>query len=235
MKIILRQLAFHLVVLLVLLLSCHTAQSTSTTTSGGCGGGGEDDRPQNTTRAWLTVSSVVSTETELVRALEIHWLRPAADPKPHPGDYVAIVSIDNGTEIRRYMLNGTDNVTESNVTTPNIILTDLSFPMEKLNSTTTLLDKYQSTQMIMLRDPSTPAVKANRTLNNCLHFYVIYFSAKVGDVVSVDCIRLNYQWMKDNFDRLQGHTLLEMMLPGTHDATSFEPYSSTYEGDGTSW
>lgn len=226
MKIILRQLVLCLVFWSSsLLLFSHSVHSTSTSADG-------KDNFQNNTRVWLTVSSVVSTETELVRALEIHWLPGKNNPKPDLGDYVAIVSIDNGTEIRRYMLNTT--VPVNNSTTPNIILTDLSFPMEKLNSTTTELSKYQSSQMIMLRDSSSPTIKKNRTLNNCLHYYVIYFSAKMEDVVAAECIRLNYQWMRDNFDHLKEHTLLEMMLPGTHDATSYEPYSSTYEGDGRS-
>lgn len=88
----------------------------------------------------------------------------------------------------------------------------------------------------------------------CLHYYLVYLEGNSGSgsigkdpsgstasstgnnqPKAINCIQMNGRWMQASFDFLANRTLAEVMLPGTHDATSYEHYkASDYETNGKS-
>src|SRR5699024_10391940 len=67
----------------------------------------------------------------------------------------------------------------------------------------------------------------------CLHYYLVYIDGSGNDAKAMNCIQLNARWMQREFDLISNHTLQEIMIPGTHDATSYEHYrASDYETNG---
>ena len=66
----------------------------------------------------------------------------------------------------------------------------------------------------------------------CLHYYLVYTDQN-GKAASTNCIRLNARWMQQQFNLIANRTLEQIMIPGTHDASSFEHYKqSDYETNG---
>lgn len=67
----------------------------------------------------------------------------------------------------------------------------------------------------------------------CLHYYVVYLDGSGNQAKALNCIQLNALWMQEQFSFIADKTLDQIMLPGAHDATSFEAYrASDYETNG---
>ena len=83
----------------------------------------------------------------------------------------------------------------------------------------------------------------------CLHYYLVYLEGNGGGSIgrdpsssgssnnnhpkAINCIQMNGRWMEAAFEYISNRTLAEVMLPGTHDATSYEHYkASDYETNG---
>lgn len=169
------------------------------------------------TRVWLTISSVVNVTGHdskdhnrdlLIRALEIHWRRPVP---PQPGDYLAIYRTNDSVQIRTFPLIDT----KTNRTFPRYYKSDLEF-------------NYQNLTNLNQTDKDDP-------YENCLQYMVVYVNHH-GNIESRNCIRMQARWMEQLFERIKDHRLSELMIPGTHDASSYEKYSyDIYELDGSNF
>nr|XP_046908382.1 PI-PLC X domain-containing protein 1-like [Dermatophagoides farinae] len=165
------------------------------------------------TRVWLTISSVVNVTGHdskdhnrdlLIRALEIHWRRPVP---PQPGDYLAIYRTNDSVQIRTFPLIDT----KTNRTFPRYYKSDLEF-------------NYQNLTNLNKTDKDDP-------YENCLQYMVVYVNHH-ENIESRNCIRMQARWMEQLFERIKDHRLSELMIPGTHDASSYEKYSyDIYELD----
>ena len=65
-------------------------------------------------------------------------------------------------------------------------------------------------------------------LDNCLSYYLVYINGD-GNIEAFNCIRLNAKWMEEMFDVIKSHPMIDLMIPGTHDASSYHIYDDDYE------
>lgn len=171
------------------------------------------------TRVWLTVSSIVNVTGHnpndhndndlLIRALELHWRRP--EP-PQPGDYIALYRKNDSIQIRTFPLIDM----KTNHTFPRYYKIDLPFIYQNLTNLNQTNNNNNN----------------NDIYDNCLEYIVAYINRQ-GNIESKNCIRMQARWMEEIFERIKDHRLSELMIPGTHDASSYEKYSyDLYEKDG---
>lgn len=92
-------------------------------------------------------------------------------------------------------------------------------------------------------DPQPYRTQHGLISGRCMHYYLVYlegssgssssFSSSNNQPKAINCIQMNGRWMQASFGYLANRTLGEVMLPGTHDATSYEHYrASDYETNG---
>ena len=57
--------------------------------------------------------------------------------------------------------------------------------------------------------------------SNCLGFW-IYLWSESEPMIAKNCIHGNPFWMKENFDHLSDRSIKDIMIPGSHNAGSYE-------------
>lgn len=69
--------------------------------------------------------------------------------------------------------------------------------------------------------------------NICLEYYLVYVN-KNGQAEAHNCIRMQSRWMEQEMEFIKDKRLFELMLPGTHDTSSYEKYDyDNYENNRT--
>lgn len=179
-------------------------------------------------RIWLTVSPVVDVDTKnvvgahntsAIRAVEVHW--ESSIVGPNVGDHLELHQITSPLTsklIRRFTLRD-----ENGRTLPKYIKTDVEFPY---------LNGSQLDALVQKTDFVPLPTKYGNISGRCLHFYLVYLDQSGTFVKAINCIQVNARWMEREFSIIKNQTLQEIMIPGTHDATSYEKYDITdYEGN----
>ncbi|GBL82375.1 hypothetical protein AVEN_204743-1 [Araneus ventricosus] len=81
-------------------------------------------------------------------------------------------------------------------------------------------DGYHKTSV---QFPEQVFLKTNLT-SSCLGYWIVY---RLNDVmVTSNCLRSRPHWMHESRSSIGNLTLLDLMIPGTHNAGCFSPYNS---------
>lgn len=73
--------------------------------------------------------------------------------------------------------------------------------------------------------PTYTFTKENITYG-CLDFYIAYISE--DKIVKVNCLKTRPNWMIENREYIDNFTLLDIMIPGTHDSGSYSSFPYSY-------
>ncbi|GBM67471.1 hypothetical protein AVEN_18360-1 [Araneus ventricosus] len=93
-------------------------------------------------------------------------------------------------------------------------------PLPGLRTTFYKINAYHKTSV---QFPEQVFLKTNLT-SSCLGYWIVY---RLNDVmVTSNCLRSRPHWMHESRSSIGNLTLLDLMIPGTHNAGCFSPYNS---------
>ncbi|KAF7496484.1 hypothetical protein SSS_00775 [Sarcoptes scabiei] len=154
----------------------------------------------NRTKVWLTVASAVDvSKANLIRRnfiVRAIEIHWRRPTTPSRNDFIAILRVNDSRQIRRYPLIDP----KTNQTLSHYLKTDLEFDYQNLPDLDNGLQEF------------------------CLQYFVIYMNDR-GETEAINCVRMQSRWMQKLLDLIENRTLSELMIPGTHDASSFTKYN----------
>ncbi|KPM08542.1 hypothetical protein QR98_0070640 [Sarcoptes scabiei] len=163
----------------------------------------------NRTKVWLTVASAVDvSKANLIRRnfiVRAIEIHWRRPTTPSRNDFIAILRVNDSRQIRRYPLIDP----KTNQTLSHYLKTDLEFDYQNLPDLDNGLQEF------------------------CLQYFVIYMNDR-GETEAINCVRMQSRWMQKLLDLIENRTLSELMIPGTHDASSFTKYNYfdyTFDGN----
>jgi hypothetical protein len=93
---------------------------------------------------------------------------------------------------------------------------------KKLKKFVFLISKFRTNVQFPYQNFAT-----SKLTQECLGYYVAYIHN--GVVFAKNCIKNNPFWMENSLSNIGDKTLTDIMIPGTHDAGSYEKYGPKSE------